>query len=246
MDRHPRTGCCAAWPILLPSKSGCELQFGSIGCRRCRGSRYTGAADVALAWRCGDAFHADHLGTQLADRNKPTKVFQGNGILSAVTYPDGQSTYRRYVTSSLSDITNQAPATVQQLGNILASSTDTNIQLGAATALRNMHTAQAVVLLAPYLSSANTNLRDEAIAALSCFANGSPAIYRRTHPGAAATFAANSPYQTTDMLTHFAIGARTIDPRVSYYLTFWAKWWNDNSSSVAGNSGAAASVARSK
>ena len=109
------------------------------------------------------------------------------------------------------------------------------MQLAAATALRNMHTPQAVTLLAPYLSSSSLDLRDEAIAALSCFANGTPAIDHRTKPGTPISFASNSPYQTTDTLTHFAIGARTINPNASYYQAFWTQWWTDNAATVSGS-----------
>ena len=61
--------------------------------------------------RLGDAATLSALTTSrepIANRARPTKVYEGNGTMSDAIYPEGQTTYQRHVASSISEITNQS------------------------------------------------------------------------------------------------------------------------------------------
>ncbi len=123
----------------------------------------------------------------------------------------------------LSKIVNTDPQVQSILIEILQTSTDTSIQLGAANALAAVHDKRAVAALAPFLGSDNPMLRYAAIGALACFVNAVPTIDPKAKYGG---FDLNQPgpLKTDDTALHFAYGAATIKAREAYFKEFWGNW----------------------
>jgi len=125
----------------------------------------------------------------------------------------------------LSRITKADAATVDALASILKKANDHSLQLGAATALENIHTSSAAGALRPYLNSEDPNLRYAAIGAVACYANAVPIIDPHAIYGG---FDLNreGPLKSSETALHFVYGKKDIQKREDYYLSFWKEWVN--------------------
>jgi hypothetical protein len=81
------------------------------------------------------------------------------------------------------------------------------------------------------LNSDDPQLRAFAIVGLSCFANGVPTIDLSAKV-TGITLSGTSPFKTTETLSHFAMGKRTIEQQEPYFLDYWHSWWSANGPSI--------------
>ncbi len=152
----------------------------------------------------------------------------GSGGKPVLTGTYSVTNFEPLAENNVSSIVDTQASTVQALGSLLNQTQNLGMQQAAARALRNIHTLGAVTLLAPYLSSSQTNLRDEAIAAVGLYANAAPPIDYTNGPGL--DLNQPGPLRTNDTLAHFAMGSDTIDPNAQYYIDYWQNWWSQHSS----------------
>ena len=152
----------------------------------------------------------------------------GTGGKPVLTGTYSITSFEALAEMNISSIVDTQASTVQALGSLLNQTQNLGMQQAAARALRNIHTLDAVTLLAPYLSSNQTNLRDEAIAAVGLYANGAPPIDYTNGQGL--DLNQPGPLRTNDTLAHFAMGSDTIDPNAQYYMDYRQNWWSQHSS----------------
>jgi len=81
------------------------------------------------------------------------------------------------------------------------------------------------------LNSDDPQIRAFAIGGLSCFANGVPPIDLSAKVSGI-TLSGTSPFKTTETVSHFAMGKRTIEQREPYFLDYWHAWWSANGPSI--------------
>jgi HEAT repeat protein len=132
-------------------------------------------------------------------------------------------------TLAISHIFSEDPDTIGSLGDIAS---DLNAALAvrqsAAEVLRNVHTPYATSILAPLIDDPDPSIREDAIAAIACLANGVPPM--DMHNGKIGIdLSRDVPTKTTATLNHFAFGHETISSQEAYYRTYWRLWWQINS-----------------
>jgi hypothetical protein len=145
--------------------------------------------------------------------------------------PGSASSPSLYVMDALaiSHIFTEDPDTIGSLGDIAS---DRNAALAvrqsAAEVLRNIHTPQATSILAPLIDDPDPSIREDAIAAIACLANGVPPM--DMHNGKIGIdLSRDVPTKTTATLNHFAFGHETISSQEAYYKAYWRQWWQINS-----------------
>jgi hypothetical protein len=137
---------------------------------------------------------------------------------------------------AISHIFSADPSTIASLGDIAS---DRNavlaVRQSAAEVLRNIHTPQATSILAPLMDDPDSNIREDAVAAIACLANGVPPI--DMHNGKSGIdLGRDVPTKTTATLNHFAFGHETISTQEAYYIAYWRQWWQSNAASLLSSS----------
>jgi hypothetical protein len=140
------------------------------------------------------------------------------------------ATYKDLLARAIAGVHVRAAHTVSVLAQLAnEKSTDISVRRAASRALRNIHTAQAVVAMAPLINDPDPMISTYAISTLSCFANAVP-VLNDAVPGHNINLNVDGPYKTAETLEHFVIGP--MGDSASVNKAYWEQWWQTNQMSI--------------
>ena len=139
-------------------------------------------------------------------------------------------TYKSQLADAMSEIHSTSPRAIAVLTQI-ATNRDQNLQIrrAASCVLRNIHSAQAVLAIAPLVDDPDPLISTYALSAFACYANAVP-VLDDTVPGHNLNLNREGPLKSKDPLAHFVIGPMGSDaPEKKAY---WQRWWENHESSI--------------
>ena len=147
----------------------------------------------------------------------------GNSGNSGVTY-SGQ------LAEAITEIRNTDASVIPVLEQIAINKNhDLQVRRAASRVLRNIHTAQALVAIAPLIDDPDPLISTYALSAFACYANAVP-VLDETVPGRNLDLNKEGPLKSSDTLAHFVIGPMGSDaPEKKAY---WQHWWMKHESSI--------------
>jgi hypothetical protein len=140
------------------------------------------------------------------------------------------ATYKWQLAQAISEVHSTSLRTVSVLAQI-ATNKDQDLQVrrAASRVLRNIHSAQAVVAIAPLVDDPDPLISTYALSALACYANAVP-VLDGTVPGHNVDLNREGPFKSSDTLAHFVMGPMESDaPEKKAY---WQRWWENHESSI--------------
>ena len=168
----------------------------------------------------------------LASTTLPSNIIQIDtiGIHSATGATANDQTYEKQIARAISGIRDVADNTIQSLATVLTNQDNpASIRRAASHSLRNIHTPSAVLVLASYMTDSDDTVSTNAVAGVSCLANGVP-ILNDSIPGQGLNLNMPSQFKTDATMAHFVIGP--MGDNNSSLRAFWEDWWHTNKAAV--------------
>jgi hypothetical protein len=134
------------------------------------------------------------------------------------------------LTEAISQINNTSARTITVLAEIASNpNQDLQVRIAASRALRNIHTASAVVAMAPLIDDPDSLISMYALSALACYANAIP-VMDDTIPGHNINLNNDGPLKTKETLANFVMGP--MESNAQAIKTYWKQWWQAHQASV--------------
>lgn len=152
-------------------------------------------------------------------------------LVGAASNPENSvATYKWQLAQAISGIRSTSARTIVVLTQIATNKDqDLLVRRAASRVLRNIHSAQAVVAIAPLVDDPDPLISTYALSAFACYANAVP-VLDDTVPGQNLNLNREGPLKSKDTLAHFVIGPMGSDaPEKKAY---WQHWWENHESSI--------------
>jgi hypothetical protein len=140
------------------------------------------------------------------------------------------ATYKWQLADAISEIHNTSARAIAVLAQI-ATNKDQDLQIrrAASRVLRNIHSAQAVLAIAPLVDDPDPLISTYALSAFACYANAVP-VLDDTVPGHNLNLNRQGPLKSKDTLAHLVMSPMGSDaPETKAY---WQHWWENHESSI--------------